>query len=148
MIAGRQRDGQARGVAAVALGPPPPEVVASARSAFRARDTESVLAQVVTDSLDEPAINAMERRVRFSGGGLELVVSVRHAAAGHSSELLMDVLAPQTDSVEVQSHGRMPMRADVVGKGRWAVRPVPAGPVRITVVSRDDVKVRTEWTRW
>lgn len=152
------RTGRGHGAEASQPGPsfgtgvPPPDVVASARAAFRTRDAEATLARLVTDSLDDPSADASERSISFAGGGLGVVVCVLSGGSAERREMFIDVAplesesALDPDNVEVQSHGQMPARAAVLSPGRWTLSPVPVGPVRITVTVGGS-KVQTAWTR-
>lgn len=145
MDAGRKDDSGRSGAAPLGPGVPPPKVVASARAAFRSRDVEALLAQLVTDSLDDPEAEPSPREITFLGGGLQIAVSVV-GAPGQEYDVLIRLTPEDADSVEVQSHGQMPARAQCLRAGQWAASPVSPGPARVTVAHRGRT-IRTAWTR-
>jgi len=119
----------------------PDAVRAAARSAFATRDVGAHLLEVVSDSLDE-AVAETGRTVRFAGPGLAITLAT-------DDERLAVELSPapsQAASVSLETPAAPALQAEPDEPGRWTLRPVPTGPVRLAL-SDTGLRARTAWIR-
>jgi hypothetical protein len=127
-----------------AVDAPPAHVVAQAREAHVWRNVDVELAELVYDSATNgmAGVRAAEapRQVTFRAPGLEIEVEV----VSERTRLVIGQLVPaQEASVELRHSGRRDVTtADSLG--RFSFDDVPAGPIKLTVVTASGATVQTE----
>ncbi|CAM3673040.1 hypothetical protein GCM10009799_35390 [Nocardiopsis rhodophaea] len=130
--------------------PAPADIRATARAAFATRADDAVIAEVVTDSLDDPAtdLRAMSdlatspRYLRFHAAGLTVRVEI---TVRDDHRDIVGRVSP-TDVTDI--HIRWPRgttRHNLDESGTFAARSLPRGPVSILLRRKDGPPVSTPW---
>lgn len=131
-----------------AADPVPDHALDAALASLSWRDPDHALAELVADSLTEPAAvrtraDAGPRLLTFEGDSL--VVEVEVSDLGAERRLLGQLVPPQPAEVEVHWHGgSLHTSADQLG--RFTAASVPPGPVSISCrLSEPSRPVSTSW---
>jgi hypothetical protein len=131
------------------LEPVPPDVIASAVSAYTWRTVDAELAELVYDSmLDEDAGTLVrggtERLVTFRSG--ELTIDVEVSVMGTLRNLTGRIVPARRAGVNIK-HRDGVVTTDADELGRFRVEHVPAGPVRLRLLVADPAQppVATDW---
>lgn len=124
----------------------PDRFVAAGKAAFTWRTVDAELARLVADSSLEPAAGGFRtagtggRWLTFSADGLTIELEVR------SDALRGQLVPPHPGTVQVEAQGGGPgERLPVDEVGYFAVRPVPAGLIRLRVRTEAGGSVVTGW---
>lgn len=142
---------QLRRIAAEA-DPVPELVIQAARSAFGLRDLDARLAELVRDSaVDVPAtaVRGGDRRMlSFEAGdvAVECEITERDLRRDILGQLVGGLAAgidAEVAGTEVTSTQRVTVQVDE--RGRFSVRDLPAGPVRLRCRLADGTTVVTSW---
>ncbi len=137
------------GVLASELDPPPAHVVAAARSAFRWRRVDGILADLVYDSwLDDRALAGVRslhgpRRLTFEAPELTLEVEVELVDGG-SCQLVGHLDPPRPGVVELR-HASRSFSVIVDRLGRFSVPDLPPGHVSLRCRAEGVAPVDTAW---
>ncbi|HTY73223.1 MAG TPA: hypothetical protein VMI11_12475 [Actinomycetes bacterium] len=135
-----------RRLAAVA-DPVPRLVVESGRAAFALRTLDAELAELVHDSAVDAELVLVRgpgddvRMLSFEHGSVAVDVQVSETPDG--CELLGLVTGAAGDVELEQGGARVPVPLDAAG--RFVVRALPPGPVRLHVRAADGTAVATSW---
>jgi hypothetical protein len=131
------------------LEPVPPDVIASAVSAYTWRTVDAELAELVYDSmLDEDAATLVrggtERLVTFRSG--ELTIDVEVAVMGPLRNLTGRIVPARRAGVTIK-HREGAVTTDADELGRFRVEHVPAGPVSLQLLVADPAQpsIATDW---
>lgn len=123
----------------------PPGVLAAARAAFAWRRIDEELAELLFDSADEPVgaglrgAAAAPRQVSYASGDLLIDCEL-------GSEALVGQLLPaDAGTLELLTPAGRQRPVEVDPRGRFVVRPVPAGPIRLRFGSLGRPAVLTPW---
>lgn len=136
-------------VLASELDPPPAHVVTAARSAFRWRRGEEVLADLVYDSwLDDRALAGVRsshgpRRLTFEAPDLRLEVEVE-VVDGGSCQLVGHLDPPRPGVVQLR-HASRSFSVVVDQLGRFSVPNLPPGHVSLRCCAEGVAPVDTAW---
>lgn len=109
----------------------PPDALAAARSAYNWRLPEDRVADLLFDSADYPVpagvrgSTAGPRQISYQSDDLLIECEV---GAG---VLVGQLLPPTQLTLELVTAGGGRRRVDVDDRGRFVVRPLPAGPIRL-----------------
>lgn len=131
-----------------AADPVPQHALDAALASLSWRDPDSALAELVADSLTEPAgvrsrSDAGPRLLTFEGD--RLVVEVEVSDLGSSRRLLGQLVPPQPAEVEVRWRGGS-IHASADQLGRFTAAAVPPGPVSLSCrLSEPARPVTTSW---
>ncbi|MBX6766120.1 MAG: hypothetical protein IRY90_03015 [Actinomadura rubrobrunea] len=130
-----------------AVDPTPSDVLAGARAAFRWRDPDAALLELVGDA--RPGRTGVRRGggprlLRFAGGDVSVEIEVVEEADGH--RVVGRLLPPAAASVRVRHPGgELPSRTDAAGQ--FVADGVPGGPVSLLFQLPDGVSIVTSWMR-
>lgn len=128
------------------IDPVPSAILEIAHAALAWRDPEAALAQLIADSLTAATqVRAARapgpRLLTFEADGLTVEVEV--AEDGDSRRLLGQLVPPsRAEVVVLWADGEARAQADDIG--RFSVRNIPAGPMRLSCV-RTTGRVVTSW---
>lgn len=128
------------------LDPVPASVRASAQAAFGAVDRSAALAELVSDSLDDPHHAAGPRTVVFAGDGVQVRVVIPEP--GGVDDLLVVVAPEELEALEVHVRSGPECTSARTASGHWRVHPVPRGPVSLGLRRPGARVLRTAWTRF
>jgi hypothetical protein len=138
------------------LDPLPPDVVDQARQLYSWRSIDAELADLSFDSLLDRetalAVRSMgesvfePRMLGFSAlvDGEDLAIEVEVTSADGECTMLGQLSPPGATTIRVQAGGGETLEALVDELGRFLVRPLPHGPVRLQVTHAGRV-VQTTW---
>lgn len=124
----------------------PAQVLAAARAAFDVYDRTATTAGLTGDAYGCTDAGGV-RMLTFAGGGREVRLSVVPEQDGQTV-LDVEVVAavPGTAlEVEVRVRDEASVAVERLAASRWSVRPLPTGPVSVSVRTGSRV-VNTEWT--
>lgn len=131
--------------------PVPPAVLDAAYAAIELRDLDAQLAELLRDSaLDEEKElagvrgPAATRSLTFAVGE-ERYVEVDVEAAGELRVLLGYVVPATSGTIAVEHTGGAALQGTIDDGGRFAVRGVPSGPVRLRIAIDGEAAIVTEW---
>lgn len=127
----------------------PAEVVAAARAAFGERRPDTGTALLVRDSYDDAGPLGVERTITYSGGGIDVEVSIS-SASGATKGAVVEVRPSGVEGLEVRLAGAATgteVLAEPVRDGVWSITPAPSGPVSLSTRVAGSV-VCTAWVRW
>ncbi|WP_017621121.1 hypothetical protein [Nocardiopsis gilva] len=130
--------------------PTPADIRATARAAFATCTDDAIIAEVVNDSLDDPATDlravsdlaASPRYIRFHAAGLTVRVEI---TVRDDHRDIVGRVSP-TDATDI--HVRWPCGSTwhhLDESGTFAARSLPRGPVSILLHRKDGPPVSTPW---
>jgi hypothetical protein len=124
----------------------PPTALAAARSAFSWRLPEDKVADLLFDSADYPVPAGMRNGTsagprQLSYQSDELLIECEVGAG----VLVGQLLPPTPVTLELVTAGGNRRRVEVDNRGRFVVRPLPSGPIRLHCGQDQQREVFTPW---
>lgn len=140
------------------IDPVPPELVEQARQIFCWRSIDTELAELSFDSLDQDLALAMRsdggsvlgpRMLGFGAviDGEDLSIEVEVSATDGQCTMIGQLEPAGATTIGVQARGGEVIEVPVDGVGRFSVRPVPSGPVRLQIEHAGHL-VQTTWVSY
>ena len=132
---------------AAAADPVPELVIQAARSAFGLRDLDARLAELVRDSaIDLPAtaVRGGDRRMLSFEVG-DVAVECEITERDLRRDILGQLVGGQAAGIDAEVAGTQRVTVPVDERGRFSVRDLPAGPVRLRCRLADGTTVVTSW---
>jgi hypothetical protein len=127
--------------AAELFDPVPPHLVRGAISAFTWRTIDAELAELVFDSLDQPlAVRGPGQPRLLTFRADEVVVEVEL-----DDQLLVGRVSPATAAEVRVQHGGVEVAVTADGLGRFTVRGLASGPLRLRCTFDDGRSLVTDW---
>jgi hypothetical protein len=129
--------------------PMPDEVRAAALLALATRDLDGELAQLIGDSLETEAFEAVRadpgagRLLTFAGGGVQVDLEV--AASGPQVSLIGQLTGADRAGCALERAGGPTEPLDVDDLGRFLAGPLDRGPIRLRLRSAAGAPVLTAW---
>ncbi|GAA4072731.1 MULTISPECIES: hypothetical protein [Actinomadura] len=130
-----------------AIDPPPPHVLAAAQAAFRWRDPDAVLVEIVGDAAAGRSglrRGGGPRLLSFTGHDVGVEIEVMEEHEGH--RVVGRLLPPATATVFLR-HADGELRSSTDMAGQFVVDGVPGGPVSLLFRLPDGVCIVTSWVR-
>jgi hypothetical protein len=122
-------------------------VIQAARSAFGLRELDAELAELVRDSaVDVPATTvrgAAPRLLSFEFGDVAVECEITERALRR--DILGQLVGANAAGVAAEVPGAAAVTVPVDERGRFSVRDLPAGPVRLRCRLADGTTVVTSW---
>ena len=132
---------------AAAADPVPELVIQAARSAFGLRDLDARLAELVRDSaIDLPAtaVRGGDRRMLSFEVG-DVAVECEITERDLRRDILGQLVGGLAAGIDAEVAGTQRVTVPVDERGRFSVRDLPAGPVRLRCRLADGTTVVTSW---
>ena len=140
------------------LDPVPPECLDQARQLFCWRSLDAELAELSFDSLVDRDValavrsgeSVLEPRMLGFGAvvdGEDLSIEVEVSATDGQCTMVGQLDPPGATSIAIEARGGETLEAPVDEVGRFVVRPVPSGPVRLRIEHAGHL-VHTTWVSY